>query len=198
MNSKTYRVVLIEPSPIVQEGLKAVISHCRGFEVVGSVYDMHHQEEYLAMMRADIVVLNPALIEFHRRNTVKNLFEGVVLVALVYSYTDHEMLKQFASVIDIYDDQSKIDAKLREAVTVESQQDEFASEGNELSEREKEILIAVAKGMINKEIAALHNISIHTVISHRKNISRKTGIKSISGLAVYALLNKMIEQNEIQ
>jgi len=198
MNSKTYRIVLIEPSPIVQDGLKAVISHCRGFEVVGSVYDMHHQEEYLAMMRADIVVLNPALIEFHRRNTVKNLFEGVVLVALVYSYTDHEMLKQFASVIDIYDDQSKIDAKLREAVTVESQQDEFTSEGNDLSEREKEILIAVAKGMINKEIAALHNISIHTVISHRKNISRKTGIKSISGLAVYALLNKMIEQNEIQ
>lgn len=198
MNSKTYRIVLIEPSPIVQEGLKAVISHCRGFEVVGSVYDMHHQEEYLAMMRADIVVLNPALIEFHRRNTVKNLFEGVVLVALVYSYTDHEMLKQFASVIDIYDDKGKIDAKLREAVTVESQQDEFVSEGNDLSEREKEILVAVAKGMINKEIAALHNISIHTVISHRKNISRKTGIKSISGLAVYALLNKMIEQNEIQ
>jgi len=198
MNSNTYRIVLIEPSPIVQEGLKSVISHCRGFEVVGSVYDMHHQEEYLAMMRADIVVLNPALIEFHRRNTVKNMFEGVVLVALVYSYTDHEMLKQFASVIDIYDDQSKIDAKLREAVTVESQQDEFVSEGNDLSEREKEILIAVAKGMINKEIAALHNISIHTVISHRKNISRKTGIKSISGLAVYALLNKMIEQNEIQ
>jgi len=198
MNSKTYRIVIIEPSPIVQEGLKAVISRCRGFEVVGSVYDMHHQEEYLAMMRADIVVLNPALIEFHRRNTVKNMFEGVVLVALVYSYTDHEMLKQFASVIDIYDDQSKIDAKLREAVAVESQQDEFVSEGNELSEREKEILIAVAKGMINKEIAALHNISIHTVISHRKNISRKTGIKSISGLAVYALLNKMIEQNEIQ
>lgn len=198
MNSKTYRIVLIEPSPIVQDGLKAVISHCRGFEVVGSVYDMHHQEEYLAMMRADIVVLNPALIEFHRRNTVKNLFEGVVLVALVYSYTDHEMLKQFASVIDIYDDKSKIDAKLREAVTVESQQDEFVSEGNDLSEREKEILVAVAKGMINKEIAALHNISIHTVISHRKNISRKTGIKSISGLAVYALLNKMIEQNEIQ
>ena len=46
-------------------------------------------------------------------------------------------------------------------------------------------------------IADLMNISIHTVISHRKNITRKTGIKSVSGLTVYALLNNLIDESEL-
>ena len=66
-------------------------------------------------------------------------------------------------------------------------------EDSTLSPREKEILICVAKGMINKEIADALNISIHTVITHRKNITQKTGIKTVAGLTVYALLNNMLE-----
>ena len=69
-------------------------------------------------------------------------------------------------------------------------------EQSDLSDREKEILISIAKGMQNKEIADQHNISIHTVISHRKNISKKTGIKSVSGLTIYALLNNLINKDE--
>jgi DNA-binding CsgD family transcriptional regulator len=62
-----------------------------------------------------------------------------------------------------------------------------------LSDREAEVLKFVAKGFSNKEIAEKLFISMHTVISHRKNITKKLGIKSISGLTVYAILNKLIE-----
>ncbi len=65
-------------------------------------------------------------------------------------------------------------------------------EGEELSAREKEILVCVANGMLNKEIADKFCISIYTVITHRKNITRKTGIKTVAGLTVYALLNNLI------
>ena len=71
-------------------------------------------------------------------------------------------------------------------------------EGEELSVREKEILVSVAKGKLNKEIADEYNISIYTVISHRKNITRKTGIKTVSGLTVYALLNNLIDLNTVE
>ena len=70
-------------------------------------------------------------------------------------------------------------------------------EGYELSEREREILVAVARGLTNREIADQYFISIHTVISHRKNITRKTGIKTIAGLTVYALLNNMISEADL-
>lgn len=71
-------------------------------------------------------------------------------------------------------------------------------EGGELSAREKEILVSVAKGMLNKEIADQYNISIYTVISHRKNITRKTGIKTVAGLTVYALLNNLIDMSVVE
>ena len=71
-------------------------------------------------------------------------------------------------------------------------------EGEELSAREKEILVSVAKGKLNKEIADEYNISIYTVITHRKNITRKTGIKTVAGLTVYALLNNLIDMNSVE
>ena len=71
-------------------------------------------------------------------------------------------------------------------------------ERHELSAREKEILVSVAQGLLNKEIADKHNISINTVITHRKNITRKTGIKTVPGLTVYALLNNLIDINSIE
>ncbi len=70
-------------------------------------------------------------------------------------------------------------------------------EGEELSVREKEVLKLVALGHSNKIIADKLFISIHTVISHRKNITEKLGIKSISGLTVYAILNQVIETDDI-
>jgi two-component system, NarL family, response regulator NreC len=66
-----------------------------------------------------------------------------------------------------------------------------------LTERETEILKLVALGNASKEIADKLNISTHTVITHRKNITEKLGIKSISGLTVYAILNKIIDTNEL-
>jgi ATP/maltotriose-dependent transcriptional regulator MalT len=52
-------------------------------------------------------------------------------------------------------------------------------------------------GVMLKEIADELNISIHTVMSHRKNITHKTGIKSVAGLTVYALLNNLLDQNDV-
>lgn len=66
-----------------------------------------------------------------------------------------------------------------------------------LSPREVEVLVLVTKGLINKEIADKLNISLTTVISHRKNITEKLGIKSVSGLAIYAVMNGFIDADSI-
>lgn len=58
-----------------------------------------------------------------------------------------------------------------------------------LSAREIEVLVLIAQGMINKEIADRLGISLTTVISHRKNITEKLGIRSVSGLTIYAVMN---------
>lgn len=72
------------------------------------------------------------------------------------------------------------------------------SEGNkELSAREMEVLQLVVKGTINKEIADKLNISLNTVLSHRKNITAKLGIKTVSGLIFYAIMHGIISAEDI-
>lgn len=70
-------------------------------------------------------------------------------------------------------------------------------EDRELSAREIEVLVLVSKGYINKEIADKLNISLTTVITHRKNITDKLGIKSVSGLTMYAVMNGYVEADRI-
>lgn len=66
-----------------------------------------------------------------------------------------------------------------------------------LSQREKEIIVCIAKGMSNKEIADELNISIHTVTTHRRNISSKLQIHSIAGITIYAIANGLVRMSEI-
>ena len=69
--------------------------------------------------------------------------------------------------------------------------------GHELSAREIEVLVLITKGLINKEIADKLNIGLTTVIKHRKNITEKLGIKSVSGLTIYAVMNGYVEADRI-
>lgn len=62
----------------------------------------------------------------------------------------------------------------------------------DLTLREIEVLRCVAQGLMNKEIADVLHISINTVLSHRKNIVAKLGIKTVSGLSLYAVMNGII------
>lgn len=68
---------------------------------------------------------------------------------------------------------------------------------NILSMREKDIIVCVAKGMSNKEIADTLNLSVHTVTTHRRNLSNKLKIHSTAGLTIYAVVNKLVDLADI-
>ena len=72
-----------------------------------------------------------------------------------------------------------------------------AESGDAISEREREIIVCLIQGMSNKEIAAKLFISVHTVITHRRNIARKLQIHSLAGLTIYAIANGLIEMNNL-
>lgn len=72
------------------------------------------------------------------------------------------------------------------------------SSDNVLSEREKEIIVQVVKGLSNKEIAEVLFISVNTVMTHRRNISRKLQIRSAAGLTIYAIVNGLVNLEDVQ
>ena len=86
----------------------------------------------------------------------------------------------------------------RPALRYEDDSEAGEDDGEVLSEREKEVLVLVAKGLLNKEIADKLNISVNTVITHRKNITRKTGIKTAPGLTVYAILGGLVDISDLE
>ena len=100
-------------------------------------------------------------------------------------------------VLDVYSSESKMEETLRRIFYSNKSNIESVAELNDLSSREIEVLVLVAKGLINKEIADKLNISLTTVISHRKNITEKLGIKSVSGLTIYAVMNGYISPDSI-
>ena len=113
----------------------------------------------------------------------------MAIAALVYQYLDQDVLQLFRVSIDIREKRNRIAQLLKTEVDRVSSLDD--DENYELSIREREVLVLVAQGLSSKQIADKLNISIHTVNSHRKNVTRKTGIRSVAGLAVYATLHNM-------
>ena len=191
------RVIICEASEIIANGLSEIINSMAQFDVVLRLDSPERISERILSSDANLLIINPVLLGYQNKGFLCQLGKEhpqVTFVALQTTCLDHSYLAPYSGVIDINDTRAKIISKISEFAQSESTKN---TDDIELSKREIDVLVAVAKGMMNKEIADQMNISIHTVISHRKNITRKTGIKSVSGLTVYALLNNLISEDEL-
>lgn len=192
---RRYKVAIIEPSIIIAEGLCKILQSSAEADVVGIYPTLRDFAERRVARDFEVVIVGSQAVRGGEsvRGSVAEL--GTTIVLLATTMVDEEVLRQVDGVINIYDNEVAMLRKLRAAI--EQVQTNPYSDSHDLSERERDVLILVAKGMANKEIADRLNISIHTVMSHRKNITHKTGIKSVAGLTVYALLNNLLDQNDV-
>ena len=194
------KVLIVEHSPVVAEGLKSLFEETE-YRVISTLPTLESALERLPALNPDILVLNPMLIDFSQRLKLRHIFQeypNLLLAAMQTFYCEQSVLAQFHTVLDLEDNPARISTKLKNALEAISHETEGAPAGSELSMREKEVLKAISKGYTNKQVADMLHLSVHTVITHRKNISHKTGIKTLSGLTLYALINHLIDENEIQ
>ena len=193
------KIIIVEPSPIVSAGLASFFDDMKQVSIVSQLDRIDRMEEKLAAYNPDILIINPLLIAYDTNEHFLKIcrdFSNVIPVALVTSYVDAGILKQFKDVIEINDSKQKVVTKIFNLFS-DNKLTQDKPESVELSNRETDVLVALVKGLTNKEISDKLYISVHTVITHRKNIVRKTGIKSVSGLTVYALLNNLVDESEI-
>ena len=195
------KILLITPSRIIARGITSILEEHGGFSVETVLVDLSRENE--ATVRdstADIVIVDPIIFDFASRpsgrSRISDLTDAAVIAAPT-TFTDDESIKSYDETISIYDTPAAVISKLRNSLA-QYAGNSRSENREELSAREKEILVCVAKGMLNKEIADRFHISIYTVITHRKNITRKTGIKTVAGLTVYALLNNLIDPASVE
>lgn len=196
MNKSKNRILIIDPSEIVVEGLSNIINHSKDFVVTEKYSDITlYNKSFLSQY--EIIIVNPMLINYSDYDNIKYMFKNdeKPIVALLYNALfDDNILKKFDGVINIFDDKDHIIKKLSSFIESRTSGEGVAK--SELSQREREVLIALAMGKANKQIADELNLSVFTVITHRKNISHKLGINSVSGLTVYAIMNNLIDMSD--
>lgn len=189
--SRKIDIMIVEPSDIIIEGLTSIFNNYNDINIIATLSDTEILHEKIISANPNIIIINPTLLNPLEKQKLNLLIQNRIntsLIALVYQYVESSSLHIFDNTIDIRAPKSSIVQTVRDCYN--SQKGKI-SESYELSERETSVLILVAKGLSSKEIAENLNISVHTVNTHRKNITHKTGIKSVAGLAVYAMIHNL-------
>ncbi len=121
---------------------------------------------------------------------LKKNADSALWIGVDFGVNNHEFISLFNEIVYFNDSSDMIINKLNRISLV--QEEAIVLKQDELSDREIEVLSLLVQGLSNKEIADKLIISIHTVVTHRKNIIQKTGIKSQAGLTIYAISKKII------
>ena len=195
--SGTVKITVAEPSVILRSGVLAILKrltslHAEVFEVT----EMDQLRASLSWQKPDVLMINPSFLGLFSLQQIKKEAgnPNMKCVALQFSLSDGSVLKYFDETISAYDSTDQI----REKLTKLLQEPEGEKRHEALSQREKEVIVCVIRGMTNKQIADKLCLSTHTVITHRRNISAKLHIHSTAGLTIYAIVNKLVELDELK
>lgn len=197
---ETLKVAIAETSVIIRSGLALVLKRIQGMKILPiEIASPDTLSDCIRLHKPDILIINPSFpgyfnIQKFREDTSDC---NIKCVALLCSVGDQSLLRYYDDTFSLYDDLEMLKEKLLKLLDVT---DELESETGQdvLSSREKEIITCVVKGMTNKEIADALFLSAHTVITHRRNIARKLQIHSPAGLTIYAIVNKLVELQDIK
>lgn len=198
-SNEVVRIAIAETSVIVRGGLTAALKRLPNVKVqpieLLSVEALH---DCVRTQCPEMLIVNPAFGNyFDVAKFREEISNRIRLIALVTSFVDASLLGKYDESISIFDDLDILSRKIAGLLNVASEEEETDNQDT-LSQREKEIVICVVKGMTYKEIAEKLFLSIHTVITHRRNISKKLQIHSAAGLTIYAIVNKLVTLNEVK
>ena len=193
----TISVAIADQSVIVRSGLFTALKRLPKLNIQAvEISTCAGLEDCLRTQPIDILIVNPYFNGFFNFDCLQADQDDVKVkvVALVTTHTDPTVLNNFDGTITIFDSLPKIGDTILKLIN----RDESDDDQETLTDREKEVVICIVKGMTNKEIADHLFLSVHTVNTHRKNITKKLQIHSASGLTIYAIVNKLVDINEIQ
>ena len=188
------KILFADHSYIVRKGFTSLLEHFNEVETVVTVANKEECNEMVQSLEPQLVLVNTSF--FTRAELTE--FKGTLPDNAHILYLFNSVLpdESPANQLSIFESKASLIDKIYQVIQkLNTSKDN--SESVELSPREKLILKHVALGHTNKEIGEILFISSHTVISHRKNITRKLGIKTVSGLTVYAILNNLIQMEDI-
>jgi len=175
------KAIILTQNSLEAIGLRNIL--CEHFNINAHITDIKFIESFKASMEPDMFFVDII-------NLVNNMSFFLPRKSKTIVIADNNVAIDDMKAINSMMPESHIIELLDELLAHDESKETDTSSA--LSQREIEVLRLIASGCINKEIAQQLNISINTVLSHRKNITSKLGIKSVSGLSFYAMMNGIV------
>lgn len=192
------KIAIIDPNTLAALGLKQLLQHVMPIMTVdtfGSFAELSTSrvDEYFHFFTAMSIVLeNKTFFSAHQRKTI----------VLTLSLDTNSQLSEFHCLCINQTEQNLVRSLLMLEQHAHGKGQHLptmpkALQQKILSDREVEVMSLIVQGYINKEIADRLNIGLSTVVTHRKNIMDKLGMKSVSALTIYAVMHGYVDINKI-
>lgn len=209
------KVLIADDHGIIRDGIRALLSHEKDIDVVGVAEDGRKALELAEKLRPDLVIMDIAMPDLNGIDATRQLmkaYPGLKILALS-THADHRYVRNMLqagavgyvlkdgvfdelrfAIAAIQRGQSYLSPAIAQLVLSEYREggtrggvSVHATQSVPLTPREREVLQLLAEGHAMKEVALRLCISIKTVETHRRQISEKVGLKSISDLTKYAI-----------
>ena len=192
------KMAIVDPNTLAAMGLKAILLNVMPIltiDTYGSFAELeaNNSEQYVHLfVDMSIVLQHRAFFAGRNRRTIvlttsvepeKQLAD---FHSLCINVPEAQLVRQLLMMVQHNHHQGKNLPPVPKALTAKI-----------LSDREIEVLALIVQGLINKEIADRLNIGLTTVITHRKNIMDKLGMRSVSALTIYAVMHGYVDINKI-
>lgn len=190
-----FRFIVAEQNYLIRRGLIATLHELTNAEIVKEPNDIDSLRKSVQNQEFDFLLINADLCAKARTNNdirkLLTLDKQIQIIGIVNQGDGGNVFGESGTVLCWSDTKSELIDKLSPLFASNTES------SSALTQREKDIVRSISLGFTNKEVADRLFISPHTVITHRKNITRKLGIKSVSGLTVYSILNNLISVDEV-
>jgi len=223
LNNLLTTVLIADKNFLTRIGLELLVGELKGFDLVPSVCgDRHDLLNQLSISKPHLVLLDfdSLGMSIADLNEITSRYKKIKFIAFSQPFNKSESNAVLNCRVSAYLLKECDKAEIMEAINAANNNQKFvcgkivalltaekeisnnnsyiktlACDGLTVTEREIEVIVEIALGLSNKQIADKLNLSTHTVNTHRKNIMLKLGVKNTAGIVMFAVKNKLLETN---
>ncbi|MEM6589854.1 MAG: response regulator transcription factor [Pseudomonadota bacterium] len=208
MTQSRTRVVIVDDHPMVAEGIQSILESFEDVEVIATLSDGQQIIDQAEDLDPDVILLDLNMPGIGGLSTTEIILERrpdtrILILSMhdspeyISSALTHGAVGYVLKDVPTEEIKQAIDAVMEGQTYLSSGVAERLSPSggarDQLTNREQTILLQLARGLSNKEVATVLDISVRTVETHRKNIKKKLGISSTAGLTRYAMEHGVLQ-----